>query len=55
MCNNEPLETVYKMKYLGVILDPFLKWTDHVDYVIKKFQKHTRVFEKLSHTYKTKL
>ena len=39
LCNNEHLERVTNMTYLGVILDPYLKWSDHVDYIVKKIAK----------------
>ena len=38
-CKNMILENVSNMKYLGVIMDPTLKWTDHVDYIVKKICK----------------
>ena len=27
------LSRVYQFKYLGVMLDPYLSWNDHIDYI----------------------
>jgi hypothetical protein len=34
--NDQPIERVIKMKYLGMMLDDALKLDDHVDYICKK-------------------
>ena len=39
ICDKHSLETVSTMKYLGVILDPYLNWSNHVDYIVKKISK----------------
>ena len=30
------LSRVYQFKYLGVVLDPYLSWNDHIDYIGRK-------------------
>ena len=30
------LSRVYQFKYLGVMLDPYLSWNDHIDYIGRK-------------------
>ena len=30
---NDTIERVTKFKYLGVIFDPILAWSEHVDYI----------------------
>ena len=30
------LSRVYQFKYLGVMLDPYLSWNDHIDYIWRK-------------------
>ena len=30
------LSRVYQIKYLGVMLDPYLSWNDHIDYIGRK-------------------
>jgi hypothetical protein len=34
--NDQPIERVIKMKYLGMMLDEALKLDSHVDYICKK-------------------
>lgn len=46
-CNNLSLETVDKMKYLGVILDPCMKWTKHVNTVISKLSRVTACIRRI--------
>ena len=33
---NTVLSRVYQLKYLGVMLDPYLSWNDHIDYIGQK-------------------
>ena len=35
--NNATLERVYKLKYLGVTLDPNLSWNEHIDVLGNKY------------------
>ena len=30
------LSRIYQFKYLGVMLDPYLSWNDHIDYIGRK-------------------
>ena len=34
--NNINIELTYEMKYLGVIIDPNMRWDRHMSYVLKK-------------------
>ena len=34
--NDKDLERVYKFKYLGVILNPCLTWTEHIEHIGNK-------------------
>ncbi|KAK2182508.1 hypothetical protein NP493_352g03041 [Ridgeia piscesae] len=45
--NGEPVEQVDSFKYLGVILDEKLSFTEHVTAVQKKFQQRLHVLRKL--------
>ena len=37
--NGSPLERVYSLKYLGVILNSQLSWSPHIDYICYKTRK----------------
>jgi len=45
--NNQKINRVLSCKYLGVIIDEFLKWNVHIDYVCKKLIKFTSIFYKI--------
>lgn len=40
---NEQIEQVKQIKYLGVVLDEQLNFTDHVNYICKKISKKVGV------------
>ena len=41
------LQRVHSCKYLGVIIDAELKWTEHIQYVFSKLIKYVGIFYKL--------
>ena len=45
--DNKLIARVPMYKYLGVIIDEFLKWDEHIDYVYKKLLKFIGIFYKL--------
>ena len=45
--NNCDIERVDKFKYLGVILDPLLSWSDHIDYVSTIVSKRIGVIRRV--------
>ena len=45
--NGNDLLCVHNFKYLGVVIDDELKWTDHIMHVYKKLLKFTGIFYKL--------
>ena len=45
--NSEPVEQVDSFKYLGVMLEEFFSFTEHVTAVQKKSQQRLHVFRKL--------
>lgn len=47
--NNEKIEQVKEIKYLGVVLDPQLGFHNHVDYICKKIGKKIGYFRRISH------
>ena len=49
--NGEPVEQVDSFKYLGVILDEKLSFTEHVTAVQKKSQQRLHVLRKLRDFY----
>jgi len=44
---NSVIERVDKFKYLGVILDPFLSWSDHIDYVSTNISKRIGIIRQV--------
>ena len=40
------LSRVYQFKYLGVMLDPYLSWNDHIDYIGRKYRQNSACFVK---------
>lgn len=52
-CNNY-IESVEKIKYLGVIIDQHLKWRHHVEFVTSKLQTLIPVFYNIRHVLNTK-
>lgn len=51
---NDSLEIVDSFKYLGVIIDKNLKFTEHFDYVMKKLKKKVSVLGRLRYCLPTK-
>lgn len=47
--NDVPIEFVNEIKYLGVILDPQLNFSVHVDYLCKKLGKKIGFFSRISY------
>ena len=45
--NNNRLENLTQAKYLGVILDPHLKYKNHIEYIAKKISKSIGILFKL--------
>lgn len=45
--NNNPIIRVTSCKYLGILLDQFLKWDQHTIYVVNKIKYLTYIFYKL--------
>ena len=45
--NNNRLENLTQAKYLGVILDPHLKYKYHIEYIAKKISKSIGILFKL--------
>ena len=43
---NTELDRVYKFKYLGVVLDPWLSWNDHIDYITTKISSRLGMLRK---------
>ena len=41
------LSQVYQFKYLGVMLDPYLSWNDHIDYIGRKISAKLRKARKV--------
>lgn len=46
--NNETIEKVSEIKYLGVILDEQLRFKSNVDYIVKKISKKTNFLRRIS-------
>ena len=46
MLNGDKIESVQKFKYLGVILDPTLSFTEHVEYIRNKVIPRLKMLEK---------
>lgn len=40
------LDRIYKFKYLGVVLDPWLSWNDHIDYINTKISSRLGMLRK---------
>lgn len=45
--NNEGIEKVNNMKYLGFIIDKEMKFKDHIDYICKKISKKIGFFKRI--------
>lgn len=45
--DNENIEQVDQIKYLGVIIDQNLKFDKHVDYIVKKISKKVQFFRRI--------
>jgi len=41
------LSRVYQFKYLGVMLDPYLSWNDHIDYIGRKISAKLGMLRKV--------
>ena len=46
MINDTSNERVYTFKYLGVLLDPSLTWSDHIDYIANKISSRLGMLRK---------
>ena len=46
MINDTSIERVYTFKYLGVLLDPSLTWSDHIDYIANKISSRLGMLRK---------
>lgn len=46
--NNNLIEKVNNIKYLGLIIDSHLTWYDHIQYVIKKINPIVAMFKRIS-------
>ena len=45
--NNQIIEKVNQMKYLGVIIDKNLKFKNHIEYICKKIDKNISFFKQI--------
>ena len=43
---NKTLGRVYEFKYLGVMLDPYLSWNDHIDLISTKISSQLGMLRK---------
>jgi len=48
-CSCEAIDKVYFYKYLGVIFDCRMKWSEHIIYLKKKIRKYIYAFRQLSY------
>src|SRR5436190_13521778 len=48
-CKCENIEKVLSFKYLGVIFDCRMKWTEHINHLKKRLRKYIYVFRQLSY------
>ena len=44
---NQYLEPSHTVKYLGLVIDSFLSWHDHIDYISSKISKSLNIIAKL--------
>jgi len=42
--DGQEIKKVSNCRYLGVIVDDELKWTEHIDYIHSKLLKYTGIF-----------
>ena len=49
MINDKQLDKVNVFKYLGVLVNETLSWSDHVDYVIIKVGKRLGMLQRIKH------
>ena len=47
--NNQPISQVRSITFLGVVIDEYLTWKDHIDTITKKVIKSSGIIEKLRH------
>lgn len=47
ICNCKPLKMVQQFKYLGVIMDQELKWSEHIKFIKNKIRRLTSLFYKI--------
>ena len=45
--DNDNIEIVDKFKYLGIKLDPYLPWNEHVKYMSSNISKRTGVIRRV--------
>lgn len=46
-CNCDTLEKIEYVKYLGVVIDQHLRWSEHVDYLVKRLRRLIHKFYQL--------
>ena len=46
------LSRVYQIKYLGVMLDPYLSWNDHIDYIGRKISVKLGMLRKRARSFR---
>ena len=49
VANNDQLENVTKFKYLGVIINHYLTWHDHIEQLQSKIAKSIGVLKRIKH------
>ncbi len=50
--NEELIDQVDKFKYLGIIINESLDWSDHIDYVQSKVAKRLGLLKRVKHFYR---
>ena len=50
-CNNQQIEQVTSYEYLGVLLDPHLTFTNHIDKLCKKIKSRTFILRRWHRIY----
>ena len=47
--NNESIKRVEKITFLGIVIDEFLTWRDHIDLIAKKIIKCAAIISRIRH------
>ena len=47
--NNESIKRVEKITFLGIVIDEFLTWRDHIDLIEKKIIKCAAIISRIRH------